>query len=115
MPSMAALTAASFMRMKSVSVLSRSKTIARITRVAPRSGSLGGRAYHAAEADLAVVDAQVEAARRVVADPGLVGDWRAVASVVGQREQHALSALAARGKRFHPKALPLPIAGRDHT
>src|SRR6185369_4804597 len=36
MPSMAAWIAASFMRMKSVSVLSRSKTIARITRGKPR-------------------------------------------------------------------------------
>src|ERR1041385_6832344 len=39
MPSMAAWIAASFMRMKSVSVLSRSKTIARITR-GPSSAQL---------------------------------------------------------------------------
>src|SRR5580765_2583573 len=99
MPSIAAVTASDFIFMKSVSVLSRSKTIARIKRAlrvrtvaatrrggasgpagAPRDGGRGmveaarlpsfrGRPDRAAQADLAVVDPQVESARGIAADP----------------------------------------------
>src|SRR6188474_803615 len=99
MPSMAASTAEAFIFMKSTSVLSRSKTTARITRV----GSLGRDADGAAEADLAIVDTNVEAARRIAAHPRLVVDRGAVAPVVRQRQQHAVVALPALGKtRDHP-------------
>src|SRR5215831_6132653 len=105
MPSMAAFTASDFMRMKSVSVLSRSKTIARIKQFDPGSFARGHDG--AAQTDLAVVDAKIETARRVVAHPRLVRDRRAVATVVGERQQHAFVALHALGKaHFHPRPLP---------
>src|SRR5689334_19801545 len=81
MPSIAASTAAAFIFMKSTSVLSRSNTIARINgppgarhcvraRAAPRPAvqSLGRDADRAADADLAVVDADVEPALGIAAD-----------------------------------------------
>src|SRR5437016_2229990 len=110
MPTMAARTASPFMRMKSTRVLSRSKTMARITRVLRTSrrfarcgcGSLGGRPDRAPQRDLAVVDPHVEAARRIAAHPRLVRDRRAVAAVIGERQQHAVLALAAIGElRLH--------------
>src|SRR5258708_6320565 len=88
-PSIAAATASSFIFMKSTSVLSRSNTMARITNAALRGGpSLDRGSDRAPEADLAVVDAEVEAARRIAAHPGLVVDRRAVAPVVRQGQQH---------------------------
>src|SRR5580765_7975785 len=127
MPWMAADTASDFIFMKSVSVLSRSKTIARIKRwipgvsnsdraaFAPRRSvkSLARRRDGAADADLAVVDAQIESAGRVVAHPGIVGDGRAVATVIGEWQQHAFVALHALGKtQFHPRPPPLVPASR---
>src|SRR5947208_13800869 len=85
MPSIAASTAAAFIFMKSTSVLSRSNTMARITRT-PGGDSLRGGAQGSAEADLAVVDANVEPAIGIAAHPGLVGDRGAIPPVVGQRE-----------------------------
>src|SRR5438876_6847284 len=98
MPSIAASTASAFIFMKSVSVLSRSRTMARITRSDSAGASLRGGADGAAQADLAVVDSHVEATHGVRAHPGLVGDRRALAPVVRQRQQHAVFALAALGK-----------------
>src|SRR5262245_13606719 len=103
MPSIAAVTASDCIFMKSVRVLSRSKTIARITG---RGRLLAREPEPASEADLAVVDADIEAAVRVVADPRLVGDRRSVAAVVGQRQQDPLAALETLGKReLHPGPL----------
>src|SRR3712207_4936330 len=78
-----------------------------------RFRSLVALADGAAEADLSVVDADVEAAVRVGADPRLVGDRRAVAAVVGQRYEQSLVALAALGillviRHVHP--LPSAVA-----
>src|SRR5215831_3714965 len=117
MASTAASMAAVFIRMKSVSVLSRSKTIARIKHAlrcgrsagawwAPAGGSLAGHPDLAAHADLAVVDPDVEAASRIAAHPRLVGDGRSVAPVVRERQQIALAALHALGKpRLHTAPL----------
>src|SRR5437867_7239149 len=111
MPSIAAWMASDFIFMKSVSVLSRSKTIARIKRfdlpVGPAAGrgpaldpgvSLGRDADVAPEADLAVVDAQVVATGGIAAHPRLVRDRGAVAAVGRQPQQHAVLALAPRGQ-----------------
>src|SRR5687768_1373048 len=57
--------------------------------------SLEALADGAAEADLAVVDADVEAAVGVGAHPRLVGDGGAFAAVVRQRHQDPLVALLA--------------------
>src|SRR5262245_34309624 len=119
MPWMAASTANSFMRMKSVSVLSRSKKIARITAALhhrrrlrrasaiaakaatgaawgwERSELLGGRADHPTETDLAIVDADIEAAARIGAHPGLVGNARPFTTVVRERNQYPRPALHA--------------------
>src|SRR6266545_5415812 len=105
MPSIAASIAAAFIFMKSVSVLSRSKTMARIN---PALRALLAREADAApQADLAVVDPQVEPAARVAAHPGLVGDGRPVAPVVGEWQQHAVVAFPALGEaHFHPGPLP---------
>src|SRR3990172_9450567 len=105
MPSMAASIAAAFIFMKSVSVLSRSKTMARINPALRTSLARGADA--AAEADLAVVDPKVEPAGRIAAHPGLVGDGRPVATVVGERQQDAVVALPAlRKSDLHPRPLP---------
>src|SRR2546426_5955848 len=105
MPSIAASIAAAFIFMKSVSVLSRSKTMARI-KPALRP-LLAREADAAAQADLAVVDPKVEPAARIAAHPGLVGDGRSVAAVIGERKQNAIVALSALGKLdFHPRPLP---------
>src|SRR2546426_7099160 len=105
MPSIAASIAAAFIFMKSVSVLSRSRTIARIN---PALRTLLARESDAAaETDLAVVDAKVEPARRIAAHPGLVRDRRALATVVGKRQQNPVVALPALRKRdFHPSPPP---------
>src|SRR5580765_46217 len=104
-PSIAASIAAAFIFMKSVSVLSRSRTMARIKTLLAREPDA------AAEADLAVVDAKVEPAGRIAAHPGLVGDRRAVATVVRERQQNAVVALPALRKRdVHPSPLPSPGA-----
>src|SRR5437016_8590183 len=105
MPSIAASMAAAFIFMKSVSVLSRSRTIARIN---PALRTLLARESDAAaETDLAVVDAKVEPARRIAAHPGLVRDRRALATVVGKRQQNPVVALPALRKRdFHPSPPP---------
>src|SRR6185369_4421378 len=106
MPSMAALIASSFIFMKSVSVLSRSKMMAR-TNVASLAGLLGRDADPAPQADLTVVDADVEPATGIAAYPCLVGDGGPVAAVVGQREQHSVAALSAfRKAHVHPNPLP---------
>src|SRR5437773_11805424 len=87
--------------MKSVSVLSRSRTMARIKRLLAREPDA------AAEADLAVVDAKVEPAGRIAAHPGLVCDRRAVPTVVRERQQNPVVALPALRKRdVHPRPLP---------
>src|SRR5262249_35636318 len=105
MPSIAASMAAAFIFMKSVRVLSRSRTIARIN---PALRTLLAREPDAAaEADLAVVDAKVEPASRIAAHPGLVRDGRSVAAVVGERQQNPVVALPALRKRdFHPSPPP---------
>src|SRR5262245_25707745 len=92
MPSIAASTASDFIFMKSTRVLSRSKTMARINRVVPL---LARQADGSPQTDFTVVDPDVEAARRVAADPRLVVDRRAVAAVVRQRKQHAVVTFAA--------------------
>src|SRR5207247_4000051 len=57
----------------------------------------------AAEADLTVVDPDVEPARGVAAHPGLVGDRRPIATVVRERQQHTIVALATLGEiDLHP-------------
>src|SRR6185436_13810156 len=43
--------------------------------------------YHLAQADLAVVDANVESTRRIRADPGFEGDRGAIPAVVRERDQ----------------------------
>src|SRR6185503_6705745 len=66
----------------------------------------------APEADLPVIDAQIEPALRVGAHPRLVGDRRAFAAVVGERNQRAVATLlAARpfdGWIGHAELLPAP-------
>src|SRR5438034_11850066 len=103
MPSIAAATASDFIFMKSTRVLSRSKTMARINQ-APRADrerelggvpSLGREADGPPQADLPVVDANVEPACGIAAHPGLVVDGRSVAAVIRKREQHAIVALPA--------------------
>src|SRR6266436_1557176 len=117
MPSIAAVTASPFMRMKSTSVLSRSNTMAWIMAAPrrappPATRSRAGRSLRrgpdrAAQRDLAVVDPQVETAGRIAADPGLVGDGRSIPTIVGKRQQHAVLALSAFGEmRLHPDLLP---------
>src|SRR6266516_5268721 len=107
MPSIAALTASAFIFMKSVSVLSRSKMIARINARPARLGLLGRWSDPAAQADLAIVDADVVAAGWIVADPRLVRDGGPVPPVVGQREKDSIPAFAALGKpHVHPDPLP---------
>src|SRR5688572_28316162 len=136
MPSTAASIAARFIFMKSVSVLSRSKMMARITRFRPdreevsRRGRSRGRAlarhgsragqrrpvllgrgtYRAAQADLTIVDADVEAACGVGADPGLVGDRGAISAVVRKWDQDTGGAFpAVRKIDFHlPGHTPPP-------
>src|SRR5262245_623036 len=114
MPSIAASMAAAFIFMKSVRVLSRSRTIARIN---PALRTLLAREPDAAaEADLAVVDAKVEPASRIAAHPGLVRDGCSVAAVVGERQQNPVVALPALRKRdFHPSPPPpdAPIPHRS--
>ncbi len=51
--------------------------------------------YRPPEADLAIVDAQIEAAVWIGAHPGLVGDGSAFAAVVGKWNQSSLRALLA--------------------
>src|SRR5687768_18165824 len=106
MASMAASTASLFIDMKSTSVLSRSKTMARIT--APELWTLfEGLPDRAADGDLAVVDSQVESALGVRAHPRLVADCRALPPVIGQRQQHSFVAFLALWKlAFHPVPLP---------
>src|SRR5262245_53817570 len=114
MPSIAASMAAAFIFMKSVSVLSRSRTIARINEGSALRTLLAREPDTAAEADLAVVDAKVEPAGRIAAHPGLVRDGRSVATVVGERKQNSVVALPALRKRdFHPSPLP-PDAAAPH-
>ena len=48
-----------------------------------------------AEADLSVINADVEAALGIAAHPGLVGNRRTIASVIAEREKYALFALLA--------------------
>src|SRR5262249_48720487 len=105
MPSIAASIAAAFIFMKSVSGLSRSRTIARINCLLR---TLVAREPDAAtEADLAVVDAEVEPAGRIAAHPGLVRDRRSIATVIGERQQNPVVALPALRKRdIHPSPLP---------
>src|SRR5262245_56937589 len=68
---------------------------------------LRGDSDFAPQADLAVVDADVESARGIAADPCLVGDGRTVAPIVRQREQHSVLALATLGKiDLHPLHVP---------
>src|SRR5881396_1566940 len=92
MPSMAAFTASVFIFMKSTSVLSRSKTMARINQGVLL---LGREADGSPQADLAVVDSEGEAAGGIVAHPSLVVDGRTVAAIVRERKQNAIVALAA--------------------
>src|SRR5437763_5578948 len=63
--------------------------------------AVGGRLFVAlpdgpAEGDLAVVDAEIEPAVGIGADPGLISDRRTFAAVVGQRDQGPLGALLTR-------------------
>src|SRR5216117_965149 len=103
-PSIAAWIASAFIFMKSVRVLSRSKTMARTNRTL----LLGGDSDPTPQADLSVVDAEIEAAGRIAAHPRFVRDGGAVASVVGERQQDPVVALAAfRKAQFHPDPLPL--------
>src|SRR5947209_6107463 len=103
-PSIAASTASDFIFMKSTSVLSRSKTMAWITPGVP---SLGREADRSSQTDFAVVDADIEAAGRIAADPRLVVDGRSITAVIGEWQQNPIVALAALGvSRFHPGPLP---------
>src|SRR5688572_22674211 len=106
MPSIAAVTASAFILMKSVRVLSRSKMMA---RTKPPRCLFGRDADSSSQADLAVVDANVEPAVGIAADPRLVGDRGPIPTVVGQGEQHSVTALPAIGKALlHPVPPPLP-------
>src|SRR5262245_5123640 len=58
-------------------------------------GSLVALADRPSEADLAVVDPEVEAAIGIGADPGLVGDRGPFATVVGEGDEAALRAFQA--------------------
>jgi hypothetical protein len=53
------------------------------------------RTHGPSEADLAVVDSQVEAAIRIAAHPRLVRDRRAIPAVVAERKERALATLPA--------------------
>src|SRR3954454_18596778 len=71
----------------------------------------------AAVAQFTVVDANVEAAIRITARPGLVGDRRAVATIVAERKQRTGSALSTPRKlhRFfhaHPSHHHVPKRAR---
>src|SRR5690242_15206430 len=50
---------------------------------------------HPAETDLAIINAQIEAAVGIGADPGFVGDWRTFAAVIGEWNQRPVAALLA--------------------
>src|SRR5215471_16268174 len=116
-PSTAASIAARFIFMKSVSVLSRSKMMARImvgTPSLPRLGLLAGRTDGAAETDFAVVDANVETAGGIGANPGFVGDRSAVPAVVRKWDEHSRRALSALRKlHFHVPDPPLHTIRRQ--
>jgi hypothetical protein len=63
--------------------------------------------YRFANADLAVVDAQTEAAMRVRANPGFEYDRRALSAVIGQRHEDTGGAfLAYWVDFFHGACLP---------
>src|SRR5687768_17785961 len=106
MASMAASTASLFIDMKSTSVLSRSKTMARIA--APDlEGLFEGLPDRAADGDLAVVVPQLESAFGVGAHPRLVADRRTLPPVAGPRQQQSFVAFLALWKLgFHPYPLP---------
>src|SRR5688572_30553663 len=112
----AASTARRFIDMKSTSVLSRSKTIARIMPAPPPVS--GGRLFErladrSADRDLAVVDADVEPAVGVAADPGLVPDRGPLPPVVRQGDQNALLALQTLWElRLRHRRPPLPLTQR---
>src|SRR5688500_9724793 len=62
------------------------------TRALTTAGELLVRlAERPTDRDLAVVDSEVEATLRVVADPGLVGDRRAVAPIIAQRKERSFT------------------------
>src|SRR5580765_4602512 len=71
------------------------------------------------EGDLAVIDAEIEAAVGIGTDPRLVRDRRALAPVVGERNQGTLRALLARRKfdlvHVPPSARPTPRSGAPHA
>jgi hypothetical protein len=54
-----------------------------------------GLSYGSSETDLAVIDPQVEAAVRITADPCLVRNRCAVATIVAQRQQRSFAAFTA--------------------
>src|SRR5688500_10148613 len=79
-------------------------------RRAARASLVGGP-DRAAEAQLTVVDADVEPAVGVAADPGLVGDRCAIAAVVAHREQVAVAALSAGRKLDRLRHSPSASSG----
>src|SRR5689334_5834748 len=73
------------------------------TARSPRRAARAGRSLlrlpdRAPEADLAVVDPDVEAALRVAADPRLVGDRRAVAPIIRERQERSFATFPAVGE-----------------
>src|SRR4051795_6296525 len=60
---------------------------------APSSQLFIALPYRPAETDFSVVDAQIEAAVGIGADPRLVGDRRALAAIVGKWNEGSLRAL----------------------
>src|SRR5688572_25261443 len=116
MPWMAESIARCFIRMKSVSVLSRSKKTALITRRSRLPGLLGGGPDHAAQADLTVIDTNIEAAVGIGAHPGFVGDRCALAAIIRERNQHTRTALHAfrKSELLHEASLPSLRSVRSH-
>lgn len=68
-----------------------------------------------AEADLSVVDPDIETALRVITDPCFVTDRSAVPSVIRERYKHSLIALQASGKIFQHNSQSSPFRGPDFS
>src|SRR5207248_995714 len=80
---------------------------------ARRPSLLEALADRPTEGDLSVIDAYVEPAFRVSADPRLVRNRRPVATVVRQRDQETLLTLPAGGPFFHVLHAAPPFARSD--
>src|SRR5690554_3480226 len=91
----ASLSRAAASSAASAATKGRPKTSKDLTCRTARARLLVALTDRATEADLAVVDPDVEAALRIRADPGLVGDRRAVTTVVRERQHVPLSTLLA--------------------